>query len=413
MAKSAILAAALAATSVSALNTFRHKHDRKAIPAPHPPVPHQHEARAVTYLHTETDVVTEWMTVYVTLGDEPTSATAARPTSSSSLTFVTAARPSSSSVEEAATTTTSPTSTTPKAQPTTTDLVAQKAAAPASGAQTTTSAYAKPSTTATSAAAAGSATSSSSSSSSIAKRGLAYNSASIAKTFVSTGSFSWGYDWGCTTSTESSLGVEYCPMLWGNKDNMVSLWSACAQSNIDAGATHLMSFNEPDGTTDPNNQAQMTPSEAASLHIAHMNPFSGKAKIGAPSITSDVNNTNVLTSVHWLAEFFSACNAQGGCAVDFCPVHWYGTLNQDVKTTVEDLKTFLTAASGYCNGKPLWLTEYALQGASDSETADFIAQSIPTLDSFNGLDRYSYFFVDGSLSTGGSINSLGKTYASA
>jgi hypothetical protein len=64
-------------------------------------------------------------------------------------------------------------------------------------------------------------------------------------------------------------------------------------------------------------------------------------------------------------------------------------------------------------GKPVWLTEFGASGSDDQVNA-FLQDALPWLDSQDYVERYSYFMAaEGKLISGGSLNSVGKTFASA
>lgn len=238
------------------------------------------------------------------------------------------------------------------------------------------------------------------------KRGAAYNDASLISPLLGSDSkLNWAYNWGSSSDglSDVSSSLEFVPMLWGEKT--VSTWAADAQAAIDAGSKYLLGPNEPDNA----GQADMSPATAATFHITNMEPFASKATLGAPSIT----NSNVAgESVDWLTEWITACNGQ--CTFDFCPAHWYNT----IEAGAEDLFTFLTEVSAACGSdKTVWLTEFApnVDSPSDAEISAFLTTVQDTLDNnstFSFVERYSYFYVaDGLLVSGGAASSYGNTYA--
>lgn len=171
-------------------------------------------------------------------------------------------------------------------------------------------------------------------------------------------------------------------MLWGDAPEWTDSWDANAEDALNTGSVALLSFNEPDNT----GQANMTPEQAASSHAAWMNKYQGRALIGAPAIT---NSGDPGQGLEWLQGFMDACNAQeDGCAVDFCPVHWYSEAQYQ-----DTLFTHLESAHDICDGKPIWLTEFAPVN-SDSELVSFVEDVIPQLEALDYLHAYSYFMVE-------------------
>ena len=66
------------------------------------------------------------------------------------------------------------------------------------------------------------------------------------------------------------------------------------------------------------------------------------------------------------------------------------------------------------NSLPLWITEFQHIG-SESDQKSFLSQALTWLDdpAQSGVAKYAYFMViDGYLTTGGSLNSVGTEYAS-
>lgn len=76
-----------------------------------------------------------------------------------------------------------------------------------------------------------------------------------------------------------------------------------------------MSFNEPDDSS----QSDLTPEAAAAAYKTYMQPYAGKAKLGAPAVT----NGGGSMGLDWLAAFLDACD---GCTIDFVAIHWVRTM---------------------------------------------------------------------------------------
>ena len=210
---------------------------------------------------------------------------------------------------------------------------------------------------------------------------------------------SWAYNWG-STSGGLDESLEFVPMLWGNKMDMFDTWADIAEKALAAGSKHFLSFNEPDLPE----QANMSPEDAAAAHAEHMN-FGGKAQVGSPATS---NSAEANQGTDWLGKFMSACT---GCQVDFCVAHWYGPPD------VEHLRKHLDDVHGIpgCEGKPVWLTEFAPDRGSDSDKAAFIEEALAMMDGLEWLERYSYFMVGGdgkvaSLTAGVDLTLQGQAY---
>lgn len=233
------------------------------------------------------------------------------------------------------------------------------------------------------------------------KRGLAYNDPLLAQTFGSScKSCGWTYNWGSSSfGLESSM--NYIPMLWGDAEMHTGHWVEDADAAIASGSKAVLSFNEPDHAT----QANMDPGRAAAAHAKFMNPYSGKALVGAPAVT---NSGNAGEGLEWLQAFFDACDAQPeGCSVDFCPVHWYSEAQYS-----DTLFTHIEKAHEICGNRPIWLTEFAPLG-SGPQIDEFMTNVIPQLDAIDYLHAYSYFMVSvGNLmSSPSQLSSFGQLYA--
>jgi len=224
------------------------------------------------------------------------------------------------------------------------------------------------------------------------KRGLAYNDASLLSGFASSPQVSWVYNWASSTSTVPS-NLEYVPVLWGMGSQFTSVWNAYA-----AGASHLMSFNEPDYY----GQADLSVSAAVAGYMQYMQPFAGEKQIGAPAVTNGGGSMGLT----YLGNFISGLKQAGGIW-HFCCVHWY-----DSASNIDYFKSFLQDASTTCEGKPIWLTEFGASGSTDQQTT-FLETVLPWLDSQPFIARYAYFMVapDNLISSGTTVSPLGKTYA--
>lgn len=397
---------------------------------------HHHDKKAIVYESTETVTDITWVTVTVGNGGETVGAT-----STQSIITPTAVASTSSSVTTptavASTPSTSSSVVVPSTTSSATTLVtstkaASSAEAPTSSEAATSSVFDTPginvaeaaSTYSTStaeaatteapttiavasstyvASSAAAATTAASSSSSGNKRGAAYNTASLISPLLGDGTkLSWAYNWGSSSDglSDISSSLEYVPMLWGTGSDHTSYWSSNAQSAISAGSSHLVSFNEPDNS----GQSNLTPAEAATGHQTYMNPFADQARIGAPAIT----NSNIAgESIDWLSSWIDSCG--GSCSYDFCPAHWYNTIDAGA----DDLLSFVKKVYDTC-GKPVWITEFEPTDGSDEEKASFLqtVQEAFDSDEYSYVERYSYFMVaDGNLVSGGSASTFGSTFA--
>ncbi|EHK99282.1 (Trans)glycosidase [Glarea lozoyensis ATCC 20868] len=338
--------------------------------------------------HTGRPVPVRTTTVLVKPSATPVADAAPAPASSSSVApvVVPSSSPAAASVEQVKA---AAASHVVEPEPTTT-AVAPVVPTPAATTPATSVVRAAPTTLATSAAPASTAASTPVSSG--GKRGVAFNDNSVLSVF--SGKASWCYNWGQSEGTIPS-GFEYVPMLWGNKAGFYDSWASNANSAISSGSTHLLAFNEPDLSA----QSNMGVSTAVADYKTHMQPFAGKAKLGAPSVT----NGGAPMGLTYLKNFVDSCS---GCTIDFVPIHWYN--GDALDSSISYFKTHVAEAHTAGGNKPVWITEFQYLGTDE---AGFLAEIIPWLESQDFVERYSYFMAsDGRLISGTALSAVGKAY---
>lgn len=180
----------------------------------------------------------------------------------------------------------------------------------------------------------------------------------------------WQYNWDSTTNQKQSY-AEYVPMLWGTQDYHTNQWSANANHWLSQGGSgHLLGFNEPDRP----DQAHLTVDQAVTAWKRYMEPFAGKAQLGAPAVSNG--------GLDWIKGFLGKCN---GCHIDFVPVHWYNNADQ-----IQDFKNWVNTICSISGSRQIWITEFQALGSIDAQSA-FLKQAIPFLDNKSCVYRYSYF----------------------
>lgn len=227
------------------------------------------------------------------------------------------------------------------------------------------------------------------------KRGISFNDASLVAAFGN--SVSWSYNWASTESGNLD-GVEYVPMMWGT--NSVSNFASQVGS-----ATHVLSFNEPDLSS----QSNIDPVTAAKLHVQGMQSLVGKVQIGSPAVTNGAG-TSPAMGVDWLSQFFKACGSD--CPVDFVAYHWYAG-SGDIAYFKQHTQDIINVANQ--NGvSKVWLTEFQPTDGDASAQAAFMQEAVAFLESTAAVERYAAFMAsDGTMLTGNSLNTVGKAYADA
>jgi len=112
----------------------------------------------------------------------------------------------------------------------------------------------------------------------------------------------------------------------------------------------------------------------------------------------------------YMSNFLSACG--GKCDIDFMAIHWYSGYTS---TAADDFKSHVSSAIELAsqNGiESVWITEFALNGASDSDTASFLKEVLPWMDSQSAVGRYAFFMcAEGLLTSGSAISDvIGNAY---
>ena len=182
----------------------------------------------------------------------------------------------------------------------------------------------------------------------------------------------------------------------GCKDDFTKGWSDAASKAIESGSTHLFSFNEPDLPA----QANMSPDEAASAWKTYMEPFAGKAKLCAPSVTNGGGDMGLT----WLSNFMKSCS---DCTIDCVNIHWY-----DSAENTDYFKSHIGDAAKIAGDRKIFISEFGATG-SDDQISSFLEEVMPWMDSNDSVDGYAYFMAsEGKLVSGGEQSAIGKTYAS-
>ncbi|GAB7355696.1 hypothetical protein MBLNU459_g6399t1 [Dothideomycetes sp. NU459] len=243
------------------------------------------------------------------------------------------------------------------------------------------------------------------------KRGLSYNQANLTQPFAQSGQnsqVSWAYNWfyqecdsDATCNYNSAL--EFVPMLYNDDAGLLQTWPAKAQAAINSGSKALFSFNEPDSCVD--GSACMNVSTAVSTYQTYMEPFAGKALLGAPAVT----NNGSPEGLTYLQNFLSACT---NCTIDFINVHCY----MNVYSGAAYFETFINETIKIAAGKPIWVTEFGLNNDysyTDAQLQNFLETVMPWLDQQSQIARYAYFMdAPGILidATGHGLNANGAVY---
>lgn len=228
------------------------------------------------------------------------------------------------------------------------------------------------------------------------KRGIAYHHDDHAGDnlllLTNNTSISWYYTWSLYPSQvylSTNGSIAFLPLIHGLKDASDSSL-ATVLGRLPASSQHLLSFNEPDGSTDSGGSA-ISPEDAAASYVKYIVPLrtstdsrSRTWKISHPSVTGSGRGLD------WLKRFLQACTAldkEKGCPTDFVAVHWYGDFG-GLSNWLGTLRDF------YNTTQPtpkFWITEMALPQGGQEATLSMMNSSISYLDAADYVAAYAWF----------------------
>ncbi|KAI4241018.1 MAG: hypothetical protein L6R40_004766 [Gallowayella cf. fulva] len=238
------------------------------------------------------------------------------------------------------------------------------------------------------------------------KRGLVYDyhSKDYSKFFKDSNKIAFGSDWNLKRSPAPGVNFEqgaFIPTIRVDGGLKNDDWKAGVQSLISSGTPMIFASNEPDN----NHQANLSPSQAATVYKNYIQPFAGQVSLASPAIT----NGGGATGLGFLENFVAQC---ADCHFDIINVHHYVSRREvNVAQAVSAVKSFLSKDvpafksrhSQFQNAK-ICLGEFWLWEASDDEGADYLRALLPWLDGNNDVACYQAF---GGLWEGNFINSAG------
>jgi len=200
-----------------------------------------------------------------------------------------------------------------------------------------------------------------------------------------TSDLTWYYNYAAAPSpaysNRSQSEFEFVPMLFSAPSSTSDTsFLSTIKVLIDGGTniSHIMTFNEPDGTTSTGG-SNVDPQVAAATWIREVTPLQKLGvRAGAPSVTG------APSGFTWLTSFFDACASLGtNCTADFIPIHWYGNF-QGLADHIGQVR------AAYLNTS-IWITEYALPNDTLANTQSFFNSSAEYFDRIDYIERYSYF----------------------
>jgi hypothetical protein len=111
----------------------------------------------------------------------------------------------------------------------------------------------------------------------------------------------------------------------------------------------------------------MDVSTAAQAYMSYIQPFAGKAKLGALAVTNGGGSMGLT----YLSNFISNCSS---CTIDFVNIYWYNSA-----TNFAYFKSHVEQAYTAGGNQPVWITEFAATGTDDEQNT-FLEVVIPWLD---------------------------------
>jgi hypothetical protein len=192
---------------------------------------------------------------------------------------------------------------------------------------------------------------------------------------------SWYYHWQPSSDvTNPPAGVQFIPMIWGEKN----LTNAAETATKNSRAGILLTFNEPDNP----GQSNMTVAQALAawpqLEALNMT-------LGSPAIAEDATKPN-----GWLAQFMAGAKS-AGYRVDFICIHSFQS-NFDPAMATRNLVNYLNAVHQMYK-LPIWVTEYAMGywSAGTGITPDYPTQAVfarysaVALEKLPFVQRYAWY----------------------
>jgi hypothetical protein len=249
-----------------------------------------------------------------------------------------------------------------------------------------------------------------------AKRGVAYDFASLADLQALAPGVSWWYDWGSRpnvglpTNAAAQAGMDFIPMLWNASYDATTVENFIKANDV----AYLLVLNEPNLV----DQADMTPARAAAAWPGYEAVAAATgAKIVGPAITWGTM-PGYSDPVVWMDAFIAAYQAANGGRsprIDYLAFHWY---DYGLAGQLDRLAKY---------GKPFWVTEMANWHTGDGDSAiDTLAKQqaqmtdmVATCESRADVFRYAWFtgrwnsdahFTSLLAAGTGQLTDLGKLY---
>jgi hypothetical protein len=205
---------------------------------------------------------------------------------------------------------------------------------------------------------------------------------------------SWYYNWSPYPNTNlipSNSSLQFIPMIHGIDATQTPQTEQVIKS-LPESSTHLLSFNEPDGTTGSGGSS-VKPEDAAKAYIDYVVPFRNGKSGGRNWKISHPSTTGSPRGLEWLRSFNESCyeiDSKNGCPADFVAAHWYGAYD-GLSAWLKTLDEFYNTNSTRDTPLKIWVTEMALPQQSEDATVQMMNQTLPYLDKLDYVERYAWF----------------------
>ncbi|KAL0940546.1 Alkali-sensitive linkage protein 1-like protein 1 [Colletotrichum truncatum] len=221
------------------------------------------------------------------------------------------------------------------------------------------------------------------------KRGLAYHGddhESDNQLLTSENSLiSWYYTWSSWPAQGLNNSIAFLPLIHG-VDDAKDAELRPRLNRLPESSTHLLTFNEPDGSTGSGG-SNIDPEDAAKAYIENIIPLrdsdSRRWNISHPVVTGSPQG------LEWLRKFNESCYDidDNGCPTDFVAVHWYGDAI-GLQNWLGSLRDFYNETSPDLK---FWITEMALPKQDSDATLAMMNQSLTFLDDADYVEGYAWF----------------------
>ncbi|KAI0167226.1 glycosyl hydrolase catalytic core-domain-containing protein [Pestalotiopsis sp. NC0098] len=226
------------------------------------------------------------------------------------------------------------------------------------------------------------------------KRGLAYsgddNEADMNLLTSDKSPISWYYTWSLNQAPDVNGTAAFVPLV-PTTDEAADSGLETTLGALPSSSTHLLTFNEPDGTTDSGGSS-VEPEDAAKAYVEHIAALRTSSErswnISHPSVTGSERG------LEWLRSFNESCydlDPDAGCPTDFISVHWYGDF-AGLTWWLDTLREFyVTNSSNPDQDLPFWVTELALPQQDEDATVAMLNSSLGYLDGLDWVSGYAWF----------------------